>query len=231
MLDFGVRPLLDALSSEVRAEVMALSSRRTCADGQLIQQAGDIHSALFIIEQGAVRMCQSAPDGVEITIIILGAGQSFGDLTLLEDKPRAFDASAIGKTQLLELRRSAFDALWEKYPSFGKTMLSLSAQRLHITLSLLDDMRRLDLNERCAKLLLEMTTREGRPATQVDQATLSQVLGVSRVSIGRALGFLKAQGLINTGYGEVEVIDPQALNAWLTSRIGYGLEHLKNPQT
>lgn len=231
MLDFGVRPLLEALEPDVRSELLALSSRRSWHDGVLIQQSGDVHPALYIIEEGAVRMTQSAPDGEEFTIIILGPGQSFGDLTLLEDKPRAFDASAVGDTRMLELRAPAFHTLWSKYPSFGKTMLKLSAQRFHIALSLLDDMRRLDLPERCAKFLLAMAMREGGNSVQVDQATLAQVLGTSRVSMGRALGLLKKTGLVRTGYGEIEVVDKRRLTDWLTSRIGYDPGFLQNPQT
>lgn len=231
MLDFGVRPLLKLLEPEIRTELIAMSSRRSWQDGAVIQQSGDVHPALYIIVEGAVRLCQSAPDGEEFTIIILGPGQSFGDLTLLEEKPRAFDASAVGDTQMLELRAPAFHTLWSKYPSFGMTMLKLSAQRFHIALSLLDDMRRLDLPERCAKFLLAMSAREGGNSVQVDQATLAQVLGTSRVSMGRALGLLNKTGLVRTGYGEIEVVDKRSLTDWLTSRIGYDPGFLQNPQT
>ena len=84
-------------------------------------------------------------------------------------------------------------------------------------LEILDAIRRLPIRARTAKILLIMMRSSGDiNAFKCRQSDLAYTLGVSRMSLSKALKQLARLGLIETGYGEIKVPNFETLAAWVT---------------
>lgn len=204
-----------ALARRVRAAAKATRYR----DGQLIHARGDVQRGLSIVRSGAVRFGNAGEDGSYVTTTVMGPGQSFGEFTLFGDLPRTHDATAIGATVVDFLDQARINRLLVEAPELWRILMTATTKRLHDALELLDDFRRLPLPALTAKLLLTLPPSKEDPArVECNQADLAFTLGVSRVSVGKALAQLQKAGLVVLGYRTIAIQDRAALTRWLARR-------------
>ena len=219
LLEFGTSALLDLLSGPSRAALLGAATPVTYQDGQQIHARGDIKPGLSVVGTGAVLIGTAGSDGAWTTTTIMGPGQSFGEFTLITDLPRTHDAVAVGKTVINHVGRHDFNRLMAKDPELNRVLLVATTQRMHVLLEFLDDLRRLPLPVHTAKLIYIMSQRAEDPSVvKCNQDELAFTLGVSRVSIGKALAKLKAAGVISLGYGQIYIPDPEKLAGWIADR-------------
>lgn len=218
-LEFGLPGLLNALPPDLRKVVEDAAVPIRYHDGQLIQSRGDATPGLTIVRSGAVRIGNIGADGSHLTTVVLGAGQTFGEMTLFGDLPRTFDAQAFGPTTVDHVSQVRFERLLEEHPDLNRFLLQSMALQLHTALEFIDDMRRLPLLVRVAKVLTNMTRFASEKASlETTQGALANTLGVTRVSVANALRELQREGVIARGYGRIEIPDVRALRAWVTER-------------
>ncbi|PQA85957.1 Crp/Fnr family transcriptional regulator [Hyphococcus luteus] len=219
LLDFDSRPLLSLLPEGLAARLSAAATPVDYDDGETIHSRGDDKPGLSIIQSGAVRFAIPGADGSYITTSILGPGHCFGEAILFAHLPRAYDAIAVGETRVEQISKPRFDRIFDEEPALARLMLEATTQRLYAVLEFLDDVRRLPLLVRTAKMIAGMA-RSAKNAEEVEcsQSDLAFTLGVSRVSIGKALSGLQDERLIVLGYGRIGVPDRAALDQWIADR-------------
>jgi len=219
LLDFGAQPLLSLLPQELAARLKGAASTVSYQDGETIHSRGEVKPGLSLVRSGGVRFANPGADGSLVTTSVLGPGHCFGEATLFARLPRAYDAIAVGATVIDQITKARFDRIFDEEPMLARKLLEAMTQRLYSVLELLDDMRMLPLPLRTAKLILGMTTQAKRVGeVECNQSDLAFTLGVSRVSIGKALSELQNEGLISLGYGRIGVDDPKTLRAWIAAR-------------
>ena len=151
----------------------------------------------------------------------MGQGECFGEFTLFTDLPRTHDISSIGESQIYQISKSKFDALNEREASISRALLKTTLTRTHILLETLDALRRLPILERTAKTLLTMSYTLGRADSLIiKQSDLAYSLGVTRVSLAKALKQLASIELIELGYGRINFLDRDALARWVQQHCG-----------
>jgi CRP-like cAMP-binding protein len=219
-LEFGLPGLLNSLPESIRRSVESAAVPVRYSDGALIQSRGDARPGLSVVRSGAVRIGNIGADGQHLTTAVLGAGQTFGEMTLFGDLPRTFDARAFGPTTIDHISKERFEFLFAEHTELARLILRSLSLQLHAALEFIDDARRLPLLVRLAKLLENMTrTTTGSATLETTQTAVANTLGVSRVSVANALATLEAEGVVTRGYAEIEVPDVQRLRAWVDSRI------------
>jgi CRP/FNR family cyclic AMP-dependent transcriptional regulator len=202
----------DALAGRVRAAAKPTRYQ----DGQLVHARGDLQRGLSIVRSGAVRFGNAGEDGSYVTTTVMGPGQSFGEFTLFGDLPRTHDATAVGATVIDYLDHARFQRLLADAPELWRILMIATTKRLHDALELLDDFRRLPLPALTAKLLLALPpSKADLTLVACNQADLAFTLGVSRVSIGKALAQLQKAGLLVLGYRMITIRDRAALKRWV----------------
>ena len=82
-------PLFEGLSDDVLRLVANYSTQRTFQAGEILVYQGDVGSTCYVITQGRVRVFVVAEDGRELAVRILGPGEIFGEMALLDDEPRS----------------------------------------------------------------------------------------------------------------------------------------------
>ena len=189
--------------------------------GQLIQMRGDLKPGLSIVRKGAAHVGVNGIDGTFVMVAALGPGECFGEITLFTELPRTHDISAIGDTEIYQLSKITFDRLYNREPAISRALLKTTLHRTHILLEMLDAIRRLPILERTAKILLSMShSLGGSNVLQGRQDELAYTLGISRVSLGKALKQLNQLGLIAIGYGKIAIPSRPQLAIWVDRNCG-----------
>lgn len=104
------------------------------SDGQILFRRGEPGDAFYIIDSGQIRIFTLDEEGSELTLNTLGAGEAFGELALVDDRPRSASAAALGSATLLCLRREDFLTRVHTSPVLTDTVIRLLSQRTrHMT--------------------------------------------------------------------------------------------------
>lgn len=189
-------------------EAEELSQRlvpRRFSAGQVIFHHGDPGGLLYIISRGKVKIAHSSPDGQEALLAILGAGDFFGELALLDNSPRSATAEALEDTDTLTLHRADFRRFLSSNPDFAMHVLHTMAQHIRRLNSQLSDIFFLDLSGRLARTLLRLADRHGRESDDgilidlsLTQTDLAEMTGATRVSINKTLGRFRRSKWVKT---------------------------------
>ena len=130
-------PLFESLDNEAAHELCELMESLECKPGAVLFRAGDEGDAMYVIEEGKVRICVRAKDGNEVTLTELGRGDFFGEMALLDGKLRSADARVVENARLAVLSREHFLSFVRTNPNVALEMLTALANRLRHTDELL----------------------------------------------------------------------------------------------
>jgi len=193
------------LATEDIRDLMAVAKRRTFRSGEVIFHRDDPGQVLYLINEGKVKICLISPDGQEISLAVLGVGEYFGEFALYDGLPRSADAIAIEKVECYTLQRSDFHNAIMKNPKIAIQVLEGLSKRLRNTDQMVEDLIFLDVYGRVAKKLLELSDTHGlkvESGTRIDvrltQQELASMVGASRESVNKVMGYFTDKGYIST---------------------------------
>lgn len=122
--------LFQELSARDLGHILQALHTRTYQEQEVLFIEGDIGRALFIVESGRVELSKLDPQGRPQRLIVLGPGDFFGEMALLEQLPRSASAVALEKSTLHLLYRSKLESLLQAHPTIGVAMMRHMAQLL-----------------------------------------------------------------------------------------------------
>lgn len=173
---------------------------------------GDEGNILYIIVSGSVRIELSrlmrdpnTGGTVERSVPIASrrAGEHFGEMALLDRKPRMANAITMEPTEILELRRDDFERAAESAPQIYRSILTALTDRLRESADFMKSTRLLDMLGRVAHFFLEMSREhaiesvDGKKITiPLTHKSIADQLGVARESVQRAISELEMAGAI-----------------------------------
>lgn len=209
---FAAAGFVSVLPDHVRRRLLDQGCVRRFAKGELILQRGDTAREFWYIESGVVQIGRYSVDGKLTLFALLGPGESFGEQGFLGEFPRMVDAIAGNETRLIEIGEAELLAAIESDTSVARIMLKAMANMVQQAFELIHAGRNLSTVERVSQALVRLRSEEGRDvAIRVTQQELSELVGVSRISLGKALGKLETAGVIERRYGGIVVQDWDAL--------------------
>jgi CRP-like cAMP-binding protein len=185
---------------------------------QIIFHFGDPAGLLYIITSGKIKISQASSDGQEAVLAILGQGDFFGELALLDDSPRSATAKAIEATETLTLHRDEFLNFLDNNPLFARHVLHILAVRIRHLNSQISDIFFLDLPARLARTLLFLAEQHGKQTKDgvtiqlsLTQTDLAEMTGATRVSINKALGRFRRANWVMVKGRQLTIVDQDAL--------------------
>jgi CRP/FNR family cyclic AMP-dependent transcriptional regulator len=143
-------PLFESLDNDAAQKLCELLDSIDRKSGGLLFRAGDEGDAMYLIEEGKVRICVQAKDGNEVTLTELGRGDFFGEMALLDGKRRSADARVAEDARLAVLSRDHFLSFTRSNPNVALEMLTALANRLRHTDELLRHTATRNLNVEAA---------------------------------------------------------------------------------
>lgn len=193
------------LSDEAIRELMTVAKRRTFRAGEVIFHREDPGQVLYVIKEGKVKIALTSPDGQEISLVVFGKGECFGELALLDGLPRSADAIALERVECYTLQRSDFQKAIMKNPKIAIQVLEVLSKRLRTTDQTVENLIFLDVYGRVAKKLLELADSHGVKVddgilidVRLTQQELASMVGASRESVNKVLGYFADKNFIST---------------------------------
>lgn len=218
MSDFGAPTLTQLLPEEEISLLSSRAVRRCYRHGEMIHDRGDGPADMGIVVRGSVMLVSPRSNGREIYLSRVKVGQNFGDITIPFANARTHRAIAVGDTHVDHISREAFERLIER-PAIAGALYKVAAYRLALAIRMLDDIRALPAHVLFAKLLLSFhDSMDNARTLEFVQEIFASYLGVSLVTLNKALRYLKEAGLIETGYRQICITDPDRLRQWLVER-------------
>jgi CRP/FNR family transcriptional regulator, cyclic AMP receptor protein len=215
---FTRSPLLANLPPEALARLGGSARRRSYRRGEVIFHQGDPGDALHFIIDGRVKVVLDAETGEEAVIAILGPGECFGELALIDGEPRSATVETLEPVQTLSLSRPDFMTFIRDNPQAAERLLVTLAGMVRRTDESMADLVFLDLEGRLVKKLLELADAHGRdvdgaieielPMTQED---LAAMIGATRASVNKLLGWYEDRGAIQRRGRRIAIFDQDRL--------------------
>jgi CRP/FNR family cyclic AMP-dependent transcriptional regulator len=217
---FGALPLRERRAMLGAAELLRLRPRE-----MLFRQGDRVppgKGAFYGLVTGSFKISSLREDGKEAILVVLEAGNWFGEISLIDLQPRTHDATAVGEAEVLALPRAAFDELMRRH-SFSQAICRMLAARTRSLYGMVEDATLRSTRARVARRLLLLArgdatqAEDARALVPVSQEALAMMLGITRQTLSKELKLLAAHGAITLGYGRIEIELPALLE-----RLGSG---------
>jgi len=211
-------PLLAKLPPEDLRALATVARVQHHRPGTVIFRQGEPGDALHAILEGAVRIEFAGPAG-GTTMAVLGPGECFGELAVLDGRPRSANAVAAQATRTLIVTRKDFVDWLSNRPRAALVLLETMSLRLRSTNEAFIDLAFFDLPHRLVRRLLRLAASDLKSRTghdvrlSITQSELASMLGVSRESVNKQLQTLIRIGWIGLGRCSVTIKCVEALIA------------------
>jgi CRP-like cAMP-binding protein len=201
-------------------ELVAGAHELRAARGMVIFSKGDPGSSMMAVLAGHVRVGSVSQEGREVTLNLMGPGEIFGELALLDGKPRSLDAVAAEDSTLMVIQRAAFLPFLMRHEGLVERLLVVLCDRLRKTSIALEEIALFGLEARLARLLVKLSEDYGRATAdgvritlKLSQRDLSTQVAASRESVNKQLQVWRKAGLIDVLAGHLVLREPTALRA------------------
>ncbi len=184
--------------------------------GEAIFYQSDDSTDLYIILNGAVKACLLNSDGQELVLTTFKKGDFFGEMSLLDGKPRSATIIAAEDSTLGILKRDKFLQAVKNDPMIAIDLLSALVQRMRMTDEMVGSLAFLDVSQRIIKLFLSIAkTEEARNENgffkikKLTHKELASCTGASREAVTKSLKVLFFRNIVTEKDGYF-LISPNA---------------------
>jgi len=212
-------PYFSSLDTADLTELSRSMIRRKYALSQVIFHMDDPGGLLYIILEGKVKVYRTNAEGNEAVLAILGIGEFFGELSLIDNEPRSATAEAIEDAQVYTLHRDDFLRFLKNNPAFSIQISSVLAQRIRSMNEQVSDVLFLDLPGRLARKLIQLAENHGEEREDgiyipisLTQSNLAEMTGATRVSVNKALKVFRDAGWVTVANRKITINDMDALS-------------------
>jgi CRP-like cAMP-binding protein len=211
--------LFSGISETAALELAASMTPLKLVRGEVLFRQGESGDKAYIIRNGKIKLGNTAADGRENLLTVLGNGELLGELTVFDLGPRTATATAVMRTEVMELSHQVLTDWLAANPAAALTILASFARRLRRTNEALSDLIFTDVPGRIAKALIDLAERFGDArdgAVHVmhglTQEELAQLIGASRETVNKALGEFVARGWVRLEGRGVYILDVEQLS-------------------
>ena len=207
------------LSQSFQENLLALGTVRSVPAEARLFSRGDPPDGLYAALSGSIRVAGLSEGGKEVVLAVVEPPQWFGEIAVFDRLPRTHDAIAGSETTVLHVSSAALDALFGQQPAWWRDLGLLVTTKLRLAFVVMEDMALLPLLPRVARRLVLMAEGYGewsdrsQRVVKVSQEILAAMVSSSRQSTNQVLKELEAQGLIKVSYGEIEIVQLEALRS------------------
>jgi len=204
------------LPPTLQDSVLAAARVRRLPAGACLFQRGDAPCGLYAVVEGAMRIGAVNAQGKEALLALVEAPQWFGEIALFDGQPRTHDAYADEPCTLVWVPQAALLALLAATPEYWREFALLMSQKLRLAFVMLEQQSLLAAAPRLAHRLLLIAQGYGevdgaRRVIRLGQEQLAMMLSLSRQTTNQILKDLEHQGVLRLAYGEIEILNLNAL--------------------
>lgn len=206
--------LFSALDERGRHELAACAQQRSFAVNEPICHLGEPGHSMMAVIIGTVRISLPTAKGREIILADLSAGELFGEIALLDGKPRSANATAHTKCDILVLERREVLPFLERNPAACLKLMQFLCARIRHSDERTADIAFYDLPTRLAKTLLRYPVHGAGPAKlSLSQRELAEMSGATRENVNRCLRDWQRRGILQLKDRWTIILKPEILRA------------------
>lgn len=212
-------PLFQKLSAEELKQLEGLAQRKRFPSGSAVFFQDDPSDSLYVVLSGSVKVFQSSEDGKDQVLNTMGAGEAFGELAMIEGRPRTATVQSLQDTELLVLSRKDFETFAEQHPKVLWKLLQALSERVRQYMESTLDLAFRDVPYRLLRVLQQLLQRHGvaegdgrRIGLSLSLGDLASMVGATPDTVGRLLERYEKDGLLRRAGESWLVPDPRALD-------------------
>jgi CRP/FNR family transcriptional regulator, cyclic AMP receptor protein len=142
-LDLRAIGLFGALSDEVLAHLSSTLSVTTPSAGDTVFREGDEARDMYVVVNGEMEVLRRSRRGIDARVAMLGPGDWFGEMSIVDVQPRSATVRALAPSRLLRITAADLDALYRyDLKSYAIIVLNLArelSRRLRVADGILAD--------------------------------------------------------------------------------------------
>jgi len=212
--------IFQGLSEEELARLSALAQTKVYKPRETIVEKGAPASEFFVLLRGRAKVAAPGADGSHAAINVMGPGEVFGEIAILDGQPRSATVSTLEECELAIVSKAAFNDLLATSTSIAVKLLNVLAGRVRELTTRIEDRAFLDVPARLAKQLLWLAANHGvesGPAVRIDlrlsQQELGDLIGATRESVNKQLREWTRSGIVKQERDCIDIFDLDALRA------------------
>ena len=205
-------PIFSELSDEDISSLAHLALRKRYPKDTVVFFENEEGDFFFTILEGRIKVTILGDDGREVILSVLGPGDFFGEMALLDNEPRSATAIAVEESELLSLHRNDFQTVLNDNRSITSALIRVLSARLRRANHQISTLALLDVYGRVARVIVDMAREEGKRLRDgriaFRRATHQEIanrIGTTRETVSRMLKDLERHGLIHVEGKEIVV--------------------------
>jgi CRP-like cAMP-binding protein len=207
-------PLLAQVPAAAKARLAAAARPVRYRDGAPVFRCGDPGTdGMLVVLDGIVRLHLSTAAGREMTLGLVGAGETVGEIALIDGGPRSADATALTPVGGLMIATASAVAVIESDHAAALALLRELAARLRRTTDQLEAVAMRPVPERLAAALLRLAAADAAGLVRLNQGQLAGLVAATRPKVNQALAAFRAAGLVAPARHGLRLADAEALRA------------------
>ena len=195
------------------------SRRRRFGAGEALFHEGDPGHTLHVVVSGCVNIQKVTSSGVLLHLNRCGPGEAFGEMSLIDGKPRSADAVTASAAELLMLGRAEFLQCVERSPRIAFGVMTALAERVRVADQRLERQVTSDVLGRVSMVLLRLAGLDSpeKPTTpspwvvRVGQQAIADQAGTTRETVNRALARLERARVLRREGRQLVIVDEARL--------------------
>jgi CRP-like cAMP-binding protein len=211
-------PLFEALTPEALQQIAAEAAIRRREPGGTFFQEGDPAAAFFVIQSGTVKLTQLTPEGHQVVLRLLNAGDAFGGVSAFGGGSYPITAEAVTAVSALEWPGAVMRSLMERHSRLALNALRMVAARLHELDAQYRQLATEKVERRIARALVRLVQQSGRRVEggvlidlPLSRDDIAQMTGTTLYTVSRLVSRWEAEGILEVGRQRIVVRNPHAL--------------------
>ena len=210
-------PIFCDLDPEALDQLCRYAKHSSLKRGATIVSKGDPGNSLIAVISGTVKISISSPDGRSAILNLIGPGEIFGEVAVLDGLARTADATANTNCEIYVIDRRDFLPFVRSQPALAMKFIELLCTRLRWTSDQVEEVILQDLPGRLASALLRLTEKhklaQGGRTIAITQQEISEMVGMTRESINKQLRAWATRNLVRLEHGAIVVLNAGMLRA------------------
>jgi CRP-like cAMP-binding protein len=208
---------LGRLPDAVLDGLLARAQLKRYARGEAVYRRGDAGDSLMLLVSGGIKLTIVSRQAREMVLHFVTAGESFGEISALDGRARALNATALEPSEVLALRKQHLMPALAAHPECLLEVARTLCGKMRVGAMLLEN-RTLAMEARVARGLLGLARHLGRRRKDgihlqlaASQEELGNYLGLARANVSRQLGNLKKAGVVRIEGARIVIVDERGL--------------------
>jgi CRP/FNR family cyclic AMP-dependent transcriptional regulator len=192
-------PLFSGLNEQQLETLAAGSARRSYPKGRTIVSEGEPSQSMYILLAGRAKVQRSDSEGKEVILAVLGSGEFFGEMSLIDDAPRSASVITLESCEFMAVSKDAFKAMLQQSPDVAMAVMRGLVRRLREADKKIETLALLDVYGRVARVLLDFSENVGGERVvknKLPRQEIAKMIGASREMVSRVMKGLEIDGYI-----------------------------------